>query len=165
VFVCLDGPARVACSQNGPRPCLPHPHCLLTLWRLCAMCPTREMDPALLRAAPTRTACPYSRDGSQPSPCRRRPYSRLPLPPRSIGLLRPLLRSVPPTSSTPVAFAPLRSIEIHTNVKFRVDEPPFLSKQRVDVALESACYRRLFQVFHMFQRYVASVSYGCCKSR
>ena len=26
------------------------------------------------------------------------------------------------------------------------------------------CFRCMFQVFHMFQRYVASVSYGCCKS-
>ena len=30
---------------------------------------------------------------------------------------------------------------------------------------ESACCKRMFQVFQIFQKYVASVSYGCCKSR
>ena len=30
---------------------------------------------------------------------------------------------------------------------------------------ESACCKHMFQVFHICQRYVASVSYGCCKSR
>jgi hypothetical protein len=36
------------------------------------------------------------------------------------------------------------------------------SKQQVDVVLESACCERTFQVFLMFQRYVWSVSDGCC---
>jgi hypothetical protein len=27
------------------------------------------------------------------------------------------------------------------------------------------CFRRMLQVFHLFQTYVASVSSGCCKSR
>jgi hypothetical protein len=43
-------------------------------------------------------------------------------------------------------------------------EPPF-RKQQVDVTLESACCKRLFQVLQMFQRYAVSVSYGCCKNR
>jgi hypothetical protein len=30
---------------------------------------------------------------------------------------------------------------------------------------KSACCKRMFQVFRMFQKYVAIVSYGCCKSR
>jgi hypothetical protein len=29
----------------------------------------------------------------------------------------------------------------------------------------SACCKSVFQVFEMFQRYDASVAYGCCKSR
>jgi hypothetical protein len=37
-----------------------------------------------------------------------------------------------------------------------------LSKQQVDATLESACYNSMFQ---MFQGYVASVVYRCCKSR
>jgi hypothetical protein len=77
--------------------------------------------------------------------------------PRSIRLTWPLPRSVPLTSSTPVTFVLLHGIEFHASVELRIDEPPFSSKQRVDVALESACYKHLFQVF---QRYVASVSYG-----
>jgi hypothetical protein len=31
--------------------------------------------------------------------------------------------------------------------------------------VESVCCKCMFEVFQMFQRYVASVSYGCCKSR
>jgi hypothetical protein len=31
--------------------------------------------------------------------------------------------------------------------------------------VKNACYKRQFQVFQMFQRYVASFSYRCCKSR
>jgi hypothetical protein len=30
---------------------------------------------------------------------------------------------------------------------------------------ESACCKHMFQLFQLFQRYVASASYGCCKSR
>jgi hypothetical protein len=135
-------PARVAHSW---RPSL---HRLLSLWHL-------------------RAARPCSRDGSRPHPLepraptratdlalpglRRcpRPYSCLPLRLRSIHLQRPLSRSVPLTSSTPTSSS--ASTSLH-----------FLSKQQVDLAPESACCKRLFQ---MFQRYVASVSYGCCKSR
>jgi hypothetical protein len=31
--------------------------------------------------------------------------------------------------------------------------------------VKNACCKPMFQVFHMYQRYVAIVSYGCCKSR
>jgi hypothetical protein len=39
------------------------------------------------------------------------------------------------------------------------------SKAASKCGTESACCKRMFQVFQMFQRYVASISYGCCKSR
>ena len=43
------------------------------------------------------------------------------------------------------------------------DTDPFSQAARRCCA-ESACCKHMFQVFHMFQKYVASVSYGCCKS-
>jgi hypothetical protein len=38
-------------------------------------------------------------------------------------------------------------------------------KQQGDVCAETACCKHLFQVFQIFQRYVASVLYQCSKSR
>ena len=63
--------------------------------------------------------------------------------------------TVPPPTRWHPPTVPLRS------VKLRIDEPPFV-RAEVDIALENACYKCLFQ---LFQRYVASVSYGCCKNR
>jgi hypothetical protein len=54
--------------------------------------------------------------------------------------------------------APLR------DVKLRIDEPPTI-KATSRCYAENTCCKRMFQVFQMFQSYVASVSYGCCKSR
>jgi hypothetical protein len=82
----------------------------------------RGTNLTLPRAAPARTHA--SCCGHAPSAC-----------------LGPLPRSVPPMTSTLATSAPFRSIEL------RVDEPLFSSKQQVDVALESACCKRLFQVF------------------
>jgi hypothetical protein len=45
-----------------------------------------------------------------------------------------------------------------------VDEPPFSQATRRCCA-ESACCKHMFQLFFMFQKYAASVLYGCCKSR
>jgi hypothetical protein len=39
------------------------------------------------------------------------------------------------------------------------------SKQQGDFYAESTCCNYIFQVFQVFQRYIASVSYRCCKSR
>jgi hypothetical protein len=94
------------------------------------------------RAVPVRTAhtvCP-------------RPDSRSPSRPRSIRLPLPLLRSVPLTSSTQTTSAPLRGIEL------RVDEPPFVQAASRCYA-ESARCNSIFQVFQMFQRYVAKVDH------
>jgi hypothetical protein len=41
----------------------------------------------------------------------------------------------------------------------------YSSKQQIDIVFESECCKSMFRVFQMFQRYVASVSYGCCKNR
>jgi hypothetical protein len=86
---------------------------------------------------------------------------RLPLRVRFIHLPR----LVPLLSSTSATFVPLRSIELHANIELRVDEPPFSSKQQIDVVLESACCKRLFQVFQMFLSYITCVSYECYKHR
>ena len=58
--------------------------------------------------------------------------------------------------------APLHGIMLR--VELRINEPPF-SQAASRCCAESACCKRMFQVFQMFQRYVSSVSYGCCKSR
>jgi hypothetical protein len=44
------------------------------------------------------------------------------------------------------------------------NEDPFSQAARRCCA-ETACWKRLFQVFQMFQRYIASVLYRCCKSK
>jgi hypothetical protein len=79
--------------------------------------------------------------------------------PRSIRL--PLPRFVPPMSSTPVSSAPLRGIELCAGVELRIDEPPFVQAASRCYA-KSACCNSMFQVFQM---YVASVVYQCCKNR
>jgi hypothetical protein len=47
-------------------------------------------------------------------------------------------------SSTLVTTVSLRDIELHTGIELCIDKPSFLSKQQVDVALESACCKRMF---------------------
>jgi hypothetical protein len=50
--------------------------------------------------------------------------------------------------SLAAAPAEVRAVnELHADVELRVDEPPFSSKQQIDVALESACCKPMFQVF------------------
>jgi hypothetical protein len=73
--------------------------------------------------------------------CRRARPHRLvgPLPPARVGMVVPVRRCSPPALTPPTA-----GID-------RPRPPP--------------CCRCMFQVFQMFHRYVASVSYGCCKSR
>jgi hypothetical protein len=39
------------------------------------------------------------------------------------------------------------------------------STQPATRVLRLTCCKRMFKVFQIFQKYVASVSYGCCKSR
>jgi hypothetical protein len=108
-----------------------------------------SLSPAPLPlAARARAACP-SLD------------SHLPLRVRFIHLPRLVLSP----SSTSATFVLLRSIELHVNIEFRVDEPPFSSKQQIYVVLESACCKRLFQVFQMFLSYITGVSCGCYKRR
>jgi hypothetical protein len=70
--------------------------------------------------------------------------------------LQPLLRSVPPTSSTTATSAPLRSIELHTSINLRVDELLFSSQQQVHVALEIACCKAVSRVLD-----VSDVCYKC----
>jgi hypothetical protein len=105
---------------------------------------------------PRRTAPPLARTVCP------RPDSCLPLRPRSICLALP--RSIPSTSSTLATSAPLHGIELHVGVKLCVDEPSFAQAASRCYA-ESACCNIIFQVFQMFQSYIASVVYWCCKSR
>jgi hypothetical protein len=58
--------------------------------------------------------------------------------------------SAPPANSTPVNKIP--------------DEPLF-SQAAQRCCTEIACCKHMFQIFRMFQRYVASVRSGCCKNR
>jgi hypothetical protein len=50
--------------------------------------------------------------------------------------------------------------ELHTTSSLH-----FASSKEMLQCAENACCKRMFQVFQMFQRYVAIVSYECCKSR
>jgi hypothetical protein len=53
--------------------------------------------------------------------------------------------------------------ELYTGELRHTDEPPFSLPARRCCA-ETAYCKRLFQVFQMFYRYVASVLYQCCKN-
>jgi hypothetical protein len=100
---------------------------------------------------------PRSREGHWPRPRR----------PGPAYIARSLARCTPPISTTCTCRVPLPGLappvvatfhslaaapaevravnELHADVELRVDEPPFSSKQQVDV--ESACCKHMFQVF------------------
>jgi hypothetical protein len=77
---------------------------------------------------------------------------------RSRPVLSPPLWGIAPARLMASSPPPLYGIEVH------VDKPPFVQASS-RCYVESACYTSMFQVFQMFQRYVANVVYQCCKSR
>jgi hypothetical protein len=133
-------PTRVTRSRNRPRPHRPYLHCPLALRHL-------------------RAARPCSRDRSRP-PCTAQLMSHAPDRGTDLALLRAALAHTcasrcghaPSASSSPLPRfvppqAPHQRPPLHVGVELRVDKSPFSSKQQVDVTLESACCKRLFQVF------------------
>jgi hypothetical protein len=136
-------PPCVASSQNRPRQRRPRPlraTCPCSLDRRCPhlRCP-RQQGPARNRASCCGRVPSACRGPCRGPCCRWAPHQQ---PPRhSIAST-----SMPASSSA--------STSLH-----------FLSKQQVDVVLENICCKCLFQVFWIFQRYIASVSYGCCKNK
>jgi hypothetical protein len=136
-------PARIARLWN--RPC---PRC---------SCPLRPLTLCTARTCSRDGPCPRSR---RVPPHRLAPPVAAALHPPATACVKVLVADELHTND----LRTLRSVELHADIEFRIDEPPFSSKQQ-DVVLESACCKLLCKVFQIFQRYVASISYGCCKNR
>jgi hypothetical protein len=81
--------------------------------------------------------------------------------PALLGTQPPAGRGARPLPPYPVAQPPPSRCLRRTP---HANKPPF-SQQQGDVCAETACCKHLFKVSQIFQRYVASVSYGRCKNR
>jgi hypothetical protein len=117
----------------------------------------RKTDPTRTTpfVSPAHSARPCSRDGPALARTAHTHAVRSRCVP-SPGLAPPVAAVLhPPAAAIAEVHA---ATELHTAVELRIDELLFSSKHQVDVS-------HLFKVFQMFQMYVASVLYGCCKSR
>jgi hypothetical protein len=76
------------------------------------------------------------------------------------GAAQLLVRTAP--SRLPTGIPPRDSME---STSSSASTTLHSSEQQIDVALQSAYCKCMFQVYKMFQRYVASVLYGCCRAR
>jgi hypothetical protein len=79
---------------------------------------------------------------------------------RSWGPRGGSLAMTPDSRGRAIARLPATPMALH-GIELHIDEPPFVQATSRCYA-ESACCKQMFQ---MFYRYVASVSYGYCKSR
>jgi hypothetical protein len=116
----------------------------------------RSCSVALLHLCIVASACTYEAQHSAAGLAKRGAW--LPSPSRAAvaSLQRRAAAAGPPPTSTASAVASgelFMPTSLHSH------------KQQRRCYAESVCCKRMFQVFQMFQRYVASVLYGCCKSR
>jgi hypothetical protein len=91
---------------------------------------------------------------------------RFPIPPHAVAALSTTRSPRPHIASRLLASPHHSAASSYASTSSSISTSlHFVQAATIDVALQSACWKRMFQMFPIFQRYIASVSYECCKYR